>query len=94
MQACPSIAQLAVSTMEPRTAFLQFVALLLSTWGEAQGFFNTDTRDPVVRLSPANMNMTHVETFGRDFFGFAFAFLTVEDILETDGPLAAANKTR
>lgn len=80
--------------MESRSAFLQFVALFLCTWGEAESFFNTDTREPILRLSPGVQNASHLQTFGEDLFGFAIAFHTLEDVLESDSPLVAANKTR
>ena len=49
--------------------------------------FNVDTREPIVVLSPAGQNVA-------DFFGFAIALHQMEDVVDGDGPMDAAGKTR
>lgn len=89
-----AIARPALSAMQARTAFLCIVAIVICTWGEVESFFNTDTREPILRLSPAVVNESHSQEYGEDFFSFALAFHQLEVVSGSDAPLEAASKTR
>ena len=77
-----------------RTTVLRIALLLPCVWGRVESFFNIDTREPIIRLSPAGQNLSHFETYGEDFFGFAIALHRTEQILDGDGAQEAAAKTR
>jgi integrin alpha 8 len=68
--------------------------LLLYTWGKVEGFFNIDTREPILRRSPGLLNESHLETYGPDYFGLGIALHEYEMILDGDGASEAAGKTR
>jgi hypothetical protein len=77
-----------------RTSALGFLALLLCvwTWGQVEGIFNTDIRDPVLRRSPALLNNSHLDK--DDFFGFAIALHQLEEAVDGDGVQDTASKIR
>ena len=75
--------------MEP-CLVLALVLLLCTSRVQGQtenNVFNVDTREPIVVPSPAGQNAT-------DFFGFAIALHQMEDVVDGDGPMDAAGKTR
>ena len=77
-----------------RTTVLRIALLLLCVWGRAESFSNIDTREPIIRLSPAGQDESHSEEYGEDFFGFAIALHQTEPFLNGDGAREAAAKTR
>ena len=80
--------------MMERSRTLTFALLLLCLWGGAECFFNTDIREPILRVSPGVLNDSHFVAYGEDFFGFAIALHQVEVVDPGDGAQETARKTR
>ena len=75
-----------------KTNALGVFALLLYVWGRVEGIFNTDVRDPVLRLSPALLSNDHPDK--EDLFGFAIALHPFVELDDDDGVQERAGKLR